>query len=463
MSIRILQTQTTADEPVKSADVMAIKDLLRRGALVAAGEVRDDTPGVVRNIIDQVARRGDEAVIELTERIDGIRLAKADLSVSADRIAKAHKEADPEFLALARRVIANIRSYQQHIMVKTPPDLVRGGRRLGVRYTPMDSVGVYVPGRKAIYPSSVLMTVVPAQVAGVKDIVIAAPPTADAVNDMTLALAAELEIDTVYRVGGAIAVAALAIGTESIDAVQMVAGPGNAYVAEAKMQVCGRVAIDSPAGASEVLIIADDSADPAWLAADMLAQAEHNPASSVMVTDSLALAEAVQKQMDSQVSKLERSNEIRHAIDHYSAIIVVRTMRFACELANYFAPEHLQIVTRNDGDALSRIRHAGAVFLGANTPVPLGDYVAGPSHVLPTRGRSRQFSALSVNSFLTASSVLSYDAEALAADAADVQAFAAYEGLTAHAAAVEVRLGKQVKSPEMTPEAAEKDKNRRKK
>jgi histidinol dehydrogenase len=284
------------------------------------------------------------------------------------------------------------------------------------------------------------MTVVPAQVAGVWQIALAGPPTADGMNEMTLALAGELGIEEVYRIGGAIAIAAFALGTETIPAVQMVAGPGNAFVAEAKMQLCGRVAIDSPAGASEVLIIADETANAAHVAADMLAQAEHNPASAVLVTTWAALAAAVAREIEKQLPALPRAAAASNSLDNYSGIIVVPSLAAACDVANEFAAEHLQIITADNRSVLAQIRNAGAIFLGDDTPVPLGDYVAGPSHVLPTRGLARQYGPLSVNSFLKASSVLEYDPAALAADAADVQAFANYEGLTAHAAAVAIRL-----------------------
>jgi histidinol dehydrogenase len=257
---------------------------------------------------------------------------------------------------------------------------------------------------------------------------------------MALALAAELGITEVYRMGGAVALAALAYGTESIRSVQKIVGPGNAFVAEAKRQLFGRVGIDSIAGPSEVFIVADDAATPSHVAADLMAQAEHDPGSAILATPSSRLAEAVVNELDRQLEKLERSAAIRAALANYSAVIVTADLEEACELANDFATEHLQIMTHDDARCLHRIRHAGAIFIGCNTPVPVGDYYAGPSHVLPTGGTARQFGPLSCNDFLKATSLIAYDHASLEADAAHIQAFATREGLTAHAAAVAARL-----------------------
>ncbi len=436
MGIRILQTDCPGSDPA----VLALRDRLRAGGLTGAGTGSLDVPAIVREIVADVADRGDTAVAEWTERLDKVAVPPERVRVPAERIRAAHAAADGEFLALARRAIANIRAYQEHIKVAAPAELVRGGRRLGVRYTPIDRVGLYVPGGAAMYPSTMLMTAVPAQVAGVGQIAVASPPTGEAVNEMTLALAGELGIEEVYRVGGAQAIAALALGTERIEAVQKVAGPGNAFVAEAKKQLFGRVDIDSIAGPSEVLIIADETAEAAAVAADLLAQAEHDPGSAILVTPSAALAGAVAEEVETQLVRLARAEATRAAIDEYSAIVVVADLDAACELANDFAPEHLQIIVADEQAALGKIRHAGAIFLGPHTPVPTGDYYAGPSHVLPTGGTARYFSALSVNDFLKASSVICYDSAALAADAADIIGFATREGLTAHAEAVRIRL-----------------------
>ena len=436
MSIRIIRSQDPTSDPA----VAAVRDVLRGGALTssaAGGGV--DIPAAVRDILRQVREGGDRAAAELTSKLDKAAITPATLRVPAATIAAAHAAADADFLALIRRVIANIREYQQSILVQAPPPLRRGGRTLGVRYTPIDRVCVYVPGGRALYPSTVLMTAVPAQVAGVREIVMVSPPTGGEINPLALALAGELGIAEVYRLGGAVALAAVAYGTETIRPVQKIVGPGNAFVAEAKRQLFGRVGIDSIAGPSEVLIVADETARADWLAADMLAQAEHDPGSAVLVTPSLALAEQVSRQLDEQVARLERGEATRRALEAYSAIIVTRDIAAACEVANDFATEHLQIITADDEAALARIRHAGAIFLGPQTPVPLGDYYAGPSHVLPTGGTARFFGPLSCNDFLKASSTIRYDAASLAADAADVIDFATREGLTAHANAIRTR------------------------
>jgi histidinol dehydrogenase len=283
------------------------------------------------------------------------------------------------------------------------------------------------------------MTVVPAQVAGVKEVVMVSPPTGGDIAPMVLALAGELGVTEVYRLGGAVAVGALAYGTDTVPAVQKIVGPGNAFVAEAKRQVLGTVGIDSIAGPSEVLIVADETARPDWLAADLLAQAEHDPGSAILVTTSGELATKVTDELETQLGQLSRAEAARRCLDAYSAIVVVDDLDAACAIANDFATEHLQIITADDDATLARIRNAGAIFIGPNTPVPLGDYVAGPSHVLPTGGTAAFFGPLSVNDFLKASSTIRYSAQAASADADDVIDFATREGLTAHAEAVRTR------------------------
>ena len=435
MNLRIIKT----DKPMRDPAVAAIRDRLR-GGVVSGGSGRADVPAVVRGIVSDVRSRGDQAVIEWTAKLDQAELAPETLRVPQERIQQAHASVDKGFLELIRRVSDNIRRYQQHIMIKSPPSLKRGGRELGVRYTPLKRAGVYVPGGRAMYPSTVLMTVIPAQVAGVAEIALVSPPTSRGdVNPTVLALAAELGVMEVYRVGGAQAIAALAMGTPSIPAVDKIVGPGNAFVAEAKRQVFGQVGIDSIAGPSEVLIVADDSAPAEWVAADMLAQAEHDPGSAILVTTSERLADEVVASAARQLPKLERSCAIAAAMEDYSAIIVVPDIDSACELADDFSTEHLQIITADNESTLAKIHNAGAIFIGAETPVPLGDYYAGPSHVLPTGGTGRFFGPLSVNDFIKASSVIKYDVSALAQDADDVIDFARREGLTAHARAVEIR------------------------
>lgn len=422
------------------ADVRGLLTLLREGGLTESGAAALDVPGIVSGILGDIASRGDDAVLEWERTLDKAELTPATIRVSAEAIAQAHAEAEPAFLALVRRVAANIREYQEHILIQAPPLLSRGGRTLGVRYTPIDRVGLYVPGMNALYPSTVLMTLVPAQVAGVKQIAIASPPLSNGdIDPIVLAVAGELGIEEVYRLGGAVAVGALAYGTEAVPATNFIAGPGNAFVAEAKRQVLGRVGIDSVAGPSEVLIVADESAPPAWVAADLLAQAEHNPGSAILITPSETLADAVVDAVEQQLAKLSRADAIRDALTAFSAILVVDDLAGACDLASDFATEHLQIMTADDAWCLDRIRNAGAIFVGPHTPVPLGDYYAGPSHVLPTGGTAKFFGPLSANDFRKATSILQYDAASLAADSDDVIDFATREGLTAHADAVRVR------------------------
>ncbi len=446
MNIRIIES----DKPLTDPAVAAVRNRLREGGLVAAGtSPAQNVREVVAETIEGVKSDGDRRVIEDTLKLHGVKLTNQTLRVPAGEIKKASEycaENDPDFLPLMRRAIANIREYQENILVKKPPSLKRGDRELSVRYTPIEPVAVYVPGGRAVYPSTVLMTVVPAQVAGVRDIVIVSPPTCNkSVNPMILALAGELGIEEIYGVSGAAGLAAVAYGTDSIRPVAKIVGPGHAYITEAKRQLFGRVGIDSIAGPSEVLIVADDTANADWLAADMLAQAEHDPGSAVLVTPSAKLAEAVAAAIDDQIAALDRTEAARAAIDKYSAVIVVPDIDAACEVANDFAAEHLQIITADDNAALAKIRNAGAIFLGPYTPAPLGDYYAGPSHVLPTGGTARFFGPLSCNDFLKASSVIRYDAAALDDDAGDVIDFATREGLTAHARAIEIRSRKQSK------------------
>ncbi len=438
MGLQIIKT----NEPLRDPAVAALRDKLRAG-VVAGGAERVDVPAAVREIIADVQARGDRAVIEWTKKLDKAELTSETLRVPTEQIQQAHAAADKEFLALIRRAAANIREYQEHILLKPPASLKRAGRRLALRYTPINRAAVYVPGAKAVLASTVLMTVVPGQVAGVDEIVLASPPLTDGdISPMVLALAGELGISEVYRAAAVPLLAALAIGTEAIQSVDKIFGPGNAFVVEAKRQLFGRVGIESLPGPSEVLIIADETAPADWVAADMLAQAEHNPGSAVLVTTSEKLAAEVVVAITGQLPKLERKEAIEAALDDYSAIIIVPDIAVACEVANDFASEHLQIITADDESALAKIRNAGAIFIGAFAPVPLGDYYAGPSHVLPTGGTARFFGPLSCNDFLKASSVVCYDADALAEDADDVIAFAKHEGLTAHAKAVEIRRKK---------------------
>ena len=440
VAMRIIVT----DAPLSDPRVAELRDCLRGGVPAAAGGgEQPDVKAIVAEVIADVEARGDAAVIDLTAKIEKVAITPETMRVEAAKIRAAHESAEQAFLELVRRVAGNIREYQQAILHTDPPALRRGGRELGVRYTPIDRVGVFVPGgggSGAVLISSMLMTVVPAQVAGVGEIAVVSPPTASGqIAPAVLALAGELGIDEVYRVSGTAGLAALAIGTQSIRPVQKLVGPGSAFVTEAKRQLFGRVGIDSLAGPSEVLIVADETAEADWLAADLLAQAEHDPGSAVLVTNSRAVGDAVAAAIDRQLPALDRAEAVRRSLDRCCAIIVVPDIEAACDTANDFAPEHLEIVTADDEAAMERIRHAGAIFLGPHAPVALGDYVAGPSHVLPTAGTARFFGALSCNDFVKASSVVRYDRASLAADADDVIAFATREHLTAHAAAIRIR------------------------
>lgn len=413
--------------------------VLHSGGLVAGNQPAPDVPKIVADILEQVRRGGDAAAARLANELDQATLTPHTLRVPSELVQQAHQQAEDAFLRLMRRAISNIREYQQHILTQAPPPLMRGGRELGVRYTPIDRVAVYVPGGRALYPSTVLMTVVPAQVAGVREIVMVSPATGGAIHPMALALAGELGIEEIYQLGGAVGIAAVAYGTESIRPVSKIVGPGNAFVAEAKRQLFGRVGIDSIAGPSEVFIIADESANARWVAADLLAQAEHHPGSAVLATPSPHFAERVASEVDEQLAQLARSELTRPSLERYGAIIITKDLEAACELANRFATEHLQLMTAEDDACLQRVRHAGAIFVGSHTPVPLGDYYAGPSHVLPTGGTAQFFGPLSCNDFLKASSIIRYDAASLAQDADSVDDFATREGLTAHARAVTIR------------------------
>ena len=422
--------------------VAALRQKLRGGILLGAG-AEGDVATAVRDVIADVARRGDRAVLDLTAKIEGAELTAERMRVTPAELSQARERADEELIGIVRRAADNVRAYQESIRLEAPPPLRRGGRELSVRYSPVDRAGVFVPGgggSGAVLVSSMVMTVVPAQVAGVRQVAVVSPPTADGdVSPRLLAVAAELGVDELYRVSGTAGVAALALGTESIPAVDKMVGPGNAYVTEAKRQLFGRVGIDSLAGPSEVLIIADETARPEWVAADLLSQAEHDPGSAILVTPSRELSAAVDRELDRLLADLPRAKAARRCLDAYGAIILTDCLDAACELSDSLAPEHLQIITHDDEAALGKLHHAGAIFVGPYTPVPVGDYYAGPSHVLPTGGAARFFSPLSCNEFLKASSVLRYDAESLAADAADVTGFARSEGLEAHARAVEAR------------------------
>jgi histidinol dehydrogenase len=397
---------------------------------------------VVERICSDVRARGLPAVLEYTEKLDRVQLSADTVRVSTADLQKAHAQAAPEFLATIRRVRHSVLSFQMGLLHADAILTTIGRHELRLRYRPMRRVGICIPGGAAAYPSTLLMTVCPAQAAGVKEIAVVMPPTPNgACNPDLLATCRELGVSEVYRVGGVQAVAALAYGAGEIPAVDMIVGPGNLFVTLAKKYVFGQVAIDCLAGPSEVIVLADDSASPEFVAADLLAQAEHDPGSSVLITWHEPLLDAVEEAMRRQIAKLPRGELARAALQKFGALVFARDPGQAIEWTNLLGPEHLHIATRNAEKLLEKIENAGAIFLGHYSPVAVGDYVAGPSHVLPTGGTARFASGLSANDFMRRSSVMSFSAEGLAAVADDVRLLAAKEGLTAHAASVEIRLG----------------------
>lgn len=398
---------------------------------------------VVDRICADVRSRGLDAVLYYTEQFDQVRLSPAEVRVSGAELADAHRGADPAFLATLRRVRQNILSFQMGLVHTDAVMRVGDSHELRLRYQPMRRVGVCVPGGAAAYPSTLLMTVCPAQAAGVPEIAVVMPPTKmGAYNRDLLATCHELGVSEVYRIGGAQAVAALAFGIEDIEPVDMIVGPGNIFVTLAKKYVFGQVAIDCLAGPSEVVVLADDSANPEFVAADLIAQAEHDPATSILITWHAPLVDEVAEALARQLPKLSRGELARASLESFGALVLARDARQALDWTNQIGPEHLHIQTKNAANLVAKITSAGAIFVGEHTPVALGDYAAGPSHVLPTGGTARFASGLSANDFLRRGSVLTFTAQGLGALADDVRMLASKEGLTGHAASIDVRLGK---------------------
>ncbi|MBE6726341.1 MAG: histidinol dehydrogenase [Ruminococcaceae bacterium] len=389
--------------------------------------------GAVSDIIADVRTRGDRALFDLTERFDRVKLDS--LRVTEEEISEAKASVEPEFLAVLARAARNIRKFHERQVRNSFILNDEDGIVIGQKVIPLDRAGLYVPGGTAAYPSTVLMDAIPAKIAGVREIVMVTPPGRDGkVNPAILAAACEAGVDRIFKVGGAQAVAALAYGTESIPRVDKIVGPGNAYVAEAKRQVFGQVAIDMIAGPSEILVLADGKSNPRILAADLLSQAEHDKnASAVLVTDSMELAEAVRDELERQIPLLERAGIARASVDGNGKIIVAETLTEAIEVSNRIAPEHLELMVDNPFDYLDKIRHAGSVFMGRSCPEALGDYFAGPNHTLPTGGTARFSSPLSVDDFVKKTQYTYYTEEALSKVADDVAFFARKEGLTGHA------------------------------
>lgn len=397
---------------------------------------------VVQQTIDDVHVRGDEALFELTKRFDGADISAANVRVTKEEIEAAYQSVDPELINVIRRAINNIRVYHEKQRQYSWFDSTEDGTILGQKITPIERAGVYVPGGKAAYPSSVLMNIIPAKVAGVSRIIMTTPPGKDGkVNPGTLVAANEAGADEIYKAGGAQAIAAMAFGTESIPKVDKIVGPGNIYVALAKKAVYGHVSIDSVAGPSEILVIADDSANPRYVAADLLSQAEHDElASAILVTTSQKLAEEVNSQIEGFLKVLSRESIIRKSLDNYGHILLAGDLDEAVAIANAIASEHLEIVTRNPFELMTKIRNAGAIFIGEYSSEPLGDYFAGPNHILPTNGTARFFSPLSVDDFIKKSSIIYYSKEALKEKKDDIMLFAKSEFLTAHANSIGVRF-----------------------
>lgn len=396
----------------------------------------------VNDIIQNVREKRDEAIFEYTLKFDGATIDQDNIRVTEEEIKEAYEQIDPKLLDVIRKALVNIRDYHTKQKQYSWFDSDESGIILGQKVTPLKTVGVYVPGGKAVYPSSVLMNVIPAKVAGVSNIIMTTPCGKDGkVYPSTLVAAKEAGVDAIYKVGGAQAIAALAFGTESIPKVDKIVGPGNIYVALAKKAVFGYVSIDSIAGPSEIMVLADETANPRFVAADLLSQAEHDEmASAILVTTSEALAEQVSVEVDKFVTTLSRKEIIQKSLDNYGYILVADTMQDAIDTVNEIASEHLELVTKNPFETMTKIRNAGAIFIGEYSSEPLGDYFAGPNHVLPTNGTAKFFSPLSVDDFIKKSSIISYSREALEPVYKDIVQFAECEKLTAHANSIRVRF-----------------------
>ncbi|MGE3804796.1 MAG: histidinol dehydrogenase [Gemmataceae bacterium] len=396
---------------------------------------------VVERICSDVRQRGLDAVLHYTEKLDGVKLTPEKVRVPASELVEAHKGAERPFLDTVRRVRQNILSFQMGVLHSDAILSVAGSHELKMRYRPLKRVGLCIPGGAAAYPSTLLMTAVPAQAAGVEQIAVVMPPSPHAgYNRDMLAVCRELGITEVYRVGGAQAVAALAYGVDNIRAVDMIAGPGNLFVTLAKRHVFGHVAIDMLAGPSEVVVLADDSANPAFVAADLIAQAEHSPGASILITWHEPLLDQVETEINKQLATLPRGELARDSLFQFGALVHAASEAEAIACSNDIAPEHLHVATRYPESIVNELTHAGAIFLGHYAPVALGDYVAGPSHVLPTGGTARFASGLSANDFVRRSSIITYTPDGLRRVADDVRLLANKEGLTAHAASIDVRL-----------------------
>ncbi len=426
-------------ELTESTRKNVLNDLLKRSPNNYT-EYEDKVAGILSN----VKEKGDEALFAYTLEYDRFRLTPENIRVTEEEIREAYARMDPELVEVMKRSAANIRAFHEKQLRNSWFDTREDGSILGMRITPIGRVGVYVPGGKAAYPSSVLMNVIPARVAGVPDILMTTPPDADGkVNPGTLVAADIAGVNAIYKAGGAQAIAAMAYGTRSIPKVDKITGPGNIYVALAKKAVYGYVSIDSIAGPSEILVLADETANPRYVAADLLSQAEHDElASAILITTSRELAQQVSRQVDDFVARLSRREIMKKSLENYGYILWAESMDDAIEAANDIASEHLEILTGNPFETMTRIKNAGAVFLGEYSSEPLGDYYAGPNHILPTNGTARFFSPVNVDDFVKKTSIISYSREALQAVHQDIEKFAESEGLTAHANSIKVRFEK---------------------
>jgi histidinol dehydrogenase len=402
----------------------------------------DTYQSAVDEILANVKKKKDQALFEYTKKFDGAEITAQNICVTDEEIQEAYTKVDPHLVEVIRKALVNIREYHEKQIRYSWFDSKPDGTILGQKITALARVGVYVPGGKAVYPSSLLMNVVPAKVAGVERIIMTTPPGKDGkVYPVTLVAAKEAGVDEIYKVGGAQAIAALAFGTESIEKVDKIFGPGNIFVALAKKTVYGHVGIDSIAGPSEIMVLADETANPRFVAADLLSQAEHDElASAILVTTSQKLARQVSVEVDAFVEKLSRREIIQKSLDSYGYILVADSMDEAIETVNDIASEHLELMTKNPFDTMTKIKNAGAIFLGEYSSEPLGDYFAGPNHILPTNGTAKFFSPLSVDDFIKKSSIISYSREALSKVHRDIEDFAKAEKLTAHANSIAVRF-----------------------
>ncbi|MFA6309455.1 MAG: histidinol dehydrogenase [Clostridia bacterium] len=404
-------------------------------------EEDDSVSMVVENILKEVEENKDKAVFEYAKKFDGVTLNSSNVKVTKDEIDEAYKLVDKSLLDVIRKAKVNIENFQKKQVEESWYTEEKNGVILGQIVRPLEIAGVYVPGGTAVYPSSVLMNIIPAKVAGVERIIMVTPPKKDGINPAVVVAANEAGVDEIYKIGGAYAIAALAYGTETIPKVDKIVGPGNIYVATAKKLVFGVCDIDAIAGPSEIMIIADKTANADYIAADLLSQAEHDIlASAILVTDSEELAGAVVSEIEVQMNNLSRKSIAEKAIEDLGMIVMVDSIDEAVGLANLFAPEHLELAVEKPEEILNCIKNAGAIFMGQYSPEPLGDYFAGPNHVLPTGGTARFFSALGVNDFIKKTSIISYTKEALDDVKDDVITFANAEGLTAHANAVKIRF-----------------------